>query len=372
MMQGRVTPNEAIYDAEEGSVCGYLNNITNVTTNEHAWLYLERTDLYQGYICTFLGIFGFFLNLIVFLIFSHNASFKETLYKYYKLQALFITLDLFIQALRPIYNWKEYAITKSYVANLYEIWLITYAASVLEMCAFVCLLIATLHYYIHIHNNAATLESFILFRISYIYVAIGLLVVSGLLFVYQLFEYSVFCYSHYDNCNIRVDEKLQRSVFHRVIEIFAFVLRDGFNWVCLVVLNVLIFVKVRSDMGRKLKLLKIQKSMKSSTPTTATAESNAAENTLNSIGRTKSKLTLMVVMSSVNCALGRLPIMVYFIMINFIKMNDTMSLFLNLAISFVFVSYSVNFFFLYFTNKKFKALFNQYLGKIRKCCCHVF
>lgn len=79
----------------------------------------DSTDFYYGYICPFIGAIGVVLNVIVFVLFS-NSMFKEILYKYLKLQAFFISMDLLFTSFRPIYYWKEFEISNSYVAHLYE------------------------------------------------------------------------------------------------------------------------------------------------------------------------------------------------------------------------------------------------------------
>lgn len=344
------------------------------TTNQSIKIESE-TDIYYGYVCPIIGIIGVFLNMIVFAIFS-SSIFKEILYKYLKLQALFIAMDLLFTSFRPLYYWKHCEISHSYVAHLYEKYLITYGASVVEMGAFVCLVLATLNYYLLI-GSVMSAKRFFLARVSYIYVTFVVVVVSIVLFLYQLFEYKIVCgdmvlvsADHSRNttkwiCDIEY-EPFHYSTFHSINEIFAFFVRDGLNLIILVVLNVMLFVRVKKGIKKKKMMLH-----KANTNSSLTSDSKvpAAENLnrtesrrrMRSISKTKYKLTVMVILSSVNCALGRLPIMIFFIIRNFEEENYALLYFRKLAVVCVYLSYDFNFFFLYFTNKKFKMLFNQHV-----------
>lgn len=401
-----------------------------------------ETDLYYGYICPFVGAIGVFLNLIVFIIFS-NSVFKEILYKYLKLQALFIGLDLLFTSFRPVFYWKHLEIAHSYPAHLYEKYIITYGASVVEMSAFVCLVLATLNYYLLIDNLLAS-QRFFFSRVSYVYVVTFVVLVSVFLFLYQLFEYKIVCediplsmwesaMNNYDNnnnqnysvnqtkhmCDIEY-EQFHYSKFHTIIEIVAFFIRDGLNLIILVMLNLMIFVRVKKGMNKKKSILKrrtgsmsvpsadfksggtgggggggkretrrskAELNNKNNTNNDNNSLSNATTKTkgsgsengsvvirnhssnskhLRSISKTKYKLTIMVIMSSLNCAIGRLPIMIFFILRNFGE-NEAVLYFRKIAVVFVYLSYDFNFFFLYFTNKKFKTLFNRYFLACATC-----
>lgn len=367
---------------------------TNITID-------TESDLYYGYICPFVGAIGVLLNLLVFLIFS-SPIFKEILYKYLKLNALFIGLDLLFTSFRPVFYWKHLEIAHSYPAHLYEKYLITYGASVVEMTAFVCLVLATFNYYLLIDNLLAS-QRFFFSRVSYIYVCVFIVIVSILLFFYQLFEYKIVCdnipLSFWPFANISSDsnnnqtiymcnieyESFHYSTFHSVIEILAFFIRDGLNLILLILLNLMIFVRVKKGMNKKKSILnnnnnKTKRSESAGLATSSDVKSNetarragslidrnhSSNKRLRSISKTKYKLTIMVIMSSVNCALGRLPIMIFFIIRNFGE-NEAVLYFRKIAVVFVYLSYDFNFFFLYFTNKKFKMLFNRYFLALATC-----
>lgn len=173
-------------------------------------------------------------------------------------------------------------------------------------------------------------------------------------------------------------------------EIFAFLVRDGFNLIILILLNILIFMRVKQGMNKKILMLnKVNTTMqrqngqndhKSPPPGTHIEENahdeadqqqrrrttNNSHKSTRSISKTKYKLTIMVIMSSVNCTLGRLPIMIFFIIRNFSE-NDAVLYFRKLAVMCVYLSYDFNFLFLYFTNKKFKMLFNEYFLVLLTC-----
>lgn len=345
-----------------------INQTLNITID-------TETDLYYGYICPFVGMIGVFLNAIVFFIFSH-AVFKEILYKYLKLQAMFIALDLLFTSFRPVSYWKFTELSHSYAAHLYDLYLITYGASVVEMGAFVCLVMATLNYYLLIDSMLATQRCFFA-RVSYISVALFVVVFSVFLFLYQLFEYTIICgnvimapnVTKY-MCDIEY-EPFHYSTFHMINEIGAFFIRDGLNLIILIILNFMIFIRVKKGMNKKKSMLnKSSASLASNESGTKRIGSvinrNESDKRLRSISKTKYKLTVMVIMSSVNCALGRLPIMIFFIIRNF-QENEALLYFRKIAVVFVYLSYDFNFVFLYLTNKKFKMLFNRYFLMLFMC-----
>jgi hypothetical protein len=326
----------------------------------------EKTDLFYGYLCPLVGITGVFLNLAIFLVFS-NSVFKETLYKYLKLQSLFIMLDLLITSFRPVYYWKENALSRTYVAQLYEKFLITYLASVLEMSAFVSLVLALLHYYLLIKSNSK-LRQLCCVKIHYKYVIECVVLISVILFLFQLFEYKIECESRLDddlllkNDNNQTNSKYTCAIkydsFHysrlkAFLEIFAFCVRDGLNLFLLISLNILIFLEVRNGIRNKKQLL---------------GYLTATNKFLNFMNQTKYKLTLMVILNSFNTILGRLPIMIFFIIRN-VEETESVLQFRKIAVLFVYLSYDFNFFFYYKTNKKFTKIFNDFCVKVVHLCC---
>lgn len=334
----------------------------------------EKTDLFYGYLCPFVGVIGFCLNVTVFLIFS-KAVFKETLYEYMKTQSLFISLDLLITSFRPIHYWVQVSFSRTYVSALYEKFFITYFASVLEISAFVSLVLATLHYYLLI-KNVKWLRGTVLMRASYKYVIACVFLFGMVLFLFQIFEYKIECqqqlviYPSLNNNNSETSSNahveyvcdIEYDVFHynpvkMMLELLAFIIRDGINLLLLIILNVLIFLRAREGIRNKKLILGY-----------LTVKDGQKSKLLSVISRTKYKLTLMVILNSFNCMMGRLPIMVFFIVRNFNE-SEQVLFFRKLAVLFVYLSYAFNFFFFYFTNKKFHKSLNEHFVYILCCFC---
>ena len=87
-----------------------------------------------------MGVILSFSGLIIL----QNSQFKEVLYKYLKVETLFIGINLTISSLRPMYHCEMASTYKSNLIVIFQMYFRGYFGSALEEAAFLCNLIAIL------------------------------------------------------------------------------------------------------------------------------------------------------------------------------------------------------------------------------------
>ena len=317
----------------------------------------SNNDIFFLYIIPVICILCLLLNMLNFLIFS-TKIFKEVLFQYFKMQSLFICLNLLIKCLFPLYYCKTCSTASMYISQFYFKYFIVYAASVLEMSAILCQIISTYFCFRLISKKQTT------FHCSYVLISLFVIAISGLVYLYQLFEYQINEYElilnfvgYTKNMTIFKTEygSFHFNVVMSIIEIAAFTLRDGLSSVVLIVLNILIFIKVRKNLKRKKRMV-MEKS---------TVNNDLTDNTnsLTKVDRSQIRLTIMVLVSCANCLVGRTPILLFFILRNFLEELQLAKL-LYFAISCIYFSYFISFFLYYITNKKFKYVLKKCVFRI--------
>jgi hypothetical protein len=313
---------------------------------------------FYGIVCPSIAACGFILTIFTFVIFL-SADFKEKLYKYLQVEAVLIGLDLFITTLKPMYYCSS-PIFNSYFTNYYYIIFIVYMASVLEMAIFLSRIASTYFCFILISNN----KQHCFMRISYKLVVVIIMVFSTSIYIFQLFQYRVVIVSEEVNTNTSSNEtsselRIEKTPFNDsrlrfVIETTVFFLRDGLNTIILIVLNFLIFLKIRQNMAKKRKMLKYDVT-KDNTSTMNTQTNNLVKKTEKTINKT----IIMMVVTCINCLLGRIPIFLCFVIRNFDNSNASLY-FCQFAVLAIYLSYSSYFFIYCFTNKRFVEKFKSY------------
>ena len=324
----------------------YHDNITN----QYIWL-PGKPNIMDLYLCTSIAILGLILNIISFYIFS-DKKFVQLMYKYLKMESLFIIINLFFQSFRPIYYLRSDWISKSFIANIYEFYILEFFVSTLEMSAIIMRLLSTFDFCISINRMNKRIN--FLSLISYKLVTIIVFCISVLSFIYLLFTRKIVPQKVFEiDKNNRVinertiylllDSDFVESSFKKIYEQCIYLTRDGFYLIILIVMNILILILVNQSIKKKRYL---------------TERSRKVSNTRN-------RSTLMILITNLNFIFGRAPILVVFIVKNNQKWNETLVLFCSLAVLFVYVSFMLNFFVFYFFNNRFKKLLNEKLKIIK-------
>ena len=149
--------------------------------------------------------------------------------------------------------------------------------------------------------------------------------------------------------------KFEKSSTKKLIEIIAFAIRDGISLIVLIALNVLIYLKFKKTIAKKKKMLKPNFSF-------FTTNNKNDANVNNKMKRSKRKTAFMVLIVSICYTVGRIPIMISFIIRNLYDETNQMRIFKIASVISVILAYDSYFFIYYFTNKNFKKLFRQYFN----------
>ena len=320
-------------------------------------------DVFFLYITPIICFFGLILNLLCIIVFS-KKEFKEVLFKYFKMESIFVCFIFLIKCIQPIYYCNTCELSRSYFAQFFYKYFSVYLTSVFEMSAILCQICSASYCLNLIRKNVYNLNC------SYILMAIVMIMVSGVVFLFQLFQYSI---NEHQIVELDANKTIYKTETYEiinlkivsVIEIVSFSIRDGLLSAVLIVLNILLFVEIKRKMKQKTILL-YSINTYGTKPTLNEENCEASLNNSSKLNAEKSKnrVSIMVVLSCLNCIIGRTPILLFFVLRNFIK--DDLSVLLYFAIICIYLSYSL-FFFLYYTrNKLFKKIFQDYLKIIKK------
>jgi hypothetical protein len=323
------------------------------------------------YLCSGISIVGLILSGLSYLVFC-NPQFKENLYNYLKFEIACIGFNLLIASLRPLYHCENVTSAGTYGSVLFFIVFLHYLSSVLEMTAIVCHNLSMFDFYLLVSgiNNSnleqSRLRKFIIHRLkkNHRIICFLVLISSMVLFSFQTFEFEIKASSFAQNFTslasvngsmkpgMRYNYSKQKSKWcdeklFIINQKMAFTLRDNINLNVLVLLNTLIFFRLKEVLRNKIQLL--DKNGKGGKELDELVKS------------VRSKMNLILA-SSLNTFLGRYPIWVYFMMDIYFDWSQ-LHLLCKFAVLAVDFSYSLNFLLFYFTNNIFKRVTNSFVKK---------
>lgn len=363
-------------------------NLTTQTTKIRIIYQEEKNDVLFTFICPFVGICGFILHSVSFFIFS-KSEFKELLYKYLKMESLNVLIGLLITSFEPIYYCRTCAISKTYFAQIYFIVFKVYAASIFELSAIINRIISTFCCYLVLRNKVVGTKILCIFN-YYKVVNFFIFLISCLIFVYQLFVYKIVQENFQNSMDtIYAIDKSQFSFtkIRLILELASFLFRDGINLAILIILNILIFVSFRKKISKK-KIFLMQTNLnnkivleQNDRVNPMKTQSNLSNfdncnnnfnvrriNQINRVKKCENKQTIMVFVTCICFLIGRLPILIYFILRN-LKNEKNYQNFIRLASLSIYLTNTINFFLYYYSNKRFKKILNQKLFKyfLKRC-----
>ena len=343
-------------------------------------------------VCPLVSLVGFMLHILCYLVFSSSffrkidkEKFKNyELYYYLRVESIFIGFNLFFQTMRPIFL--NYSIYDTLASRIYELYVLSYFAGVLEMSAILCHILSTVNFFIVISNRNQT---------CFKHMCPNMVHYNRLMSVcIFLFSFVQFSYINFSQNIIRVRSEgvdssknethteiqwdyairpteFGRTVYAKVLEVIAFVLRDVLVVLVLIVLNLLIYVKVNKSIKYKKTMLEISYSC--SIEASSMGNTNAIIERQRSIDqcmprksflkleKAKITTTVMVICTCINNMVGKLPICVYYVVKNFYTGDKhPLYLFEIFAILFVYINYCGCFFIYYYSNKSFKLVILKY------------
>jgi hypothetical protein len=329
------------------------------------------------YLIPFISLIGFILNMICFIIYS-DREFKESLYKYLKVESIFISMNLFMQLFRPFeayrignlnsINWSS----KSYLAQFFEFYCLNFLASVFEMTALMLHLISSFNYYILLsykpgssfYNKLKLLE-----KVSYIKITIIFTLFSILAFLFQIFQYDLVAVNIImDKFNLTENEhriayfKIESGFYNtplsKFLTLFWFSFRDGFILLLLFILNIFIYFEANYSFRKKFSFFMASSN---STDSLSVVSNNKLKSRDN---KAQIKLAIMVIATSMNFFVGRFPILLAFILKNTENgWTRPVKISMDIGCLTVFVSYPLFFYHYFFFNKRFRTILFRYFDK---------
>ena len=332
--------------------------------------YLLKFDLiiFQTYVYPILSLFGLVFTIFIFLIFS-NSSFKQNIYVFLKYESVFIWLDLCATAFPIIIYRPEW--DKAYFRCFYRLYFIGILKSVLEMTGILCHIMSSIELFLLISNKTKPKS---LQKVPNLTIGLILFLISCFIYSYMFFvsyiDEEPYRLLYNNGTNITslqfIGYKVRNTEFNdsmtkKLIEIIAFSIRDGLNLIVLIALNVMIYLKVKKAMTKKKKMLNQNFSVN-----TTNNKTEMHNNGNNKLKRSERNTAFMVIIVSICYTIGRIPIMISFIVRNVYEETNGMRIFKITSVISVILSYDSYFFIYYFTNKNFRNLFTQYLIRANK------
>lgn len=315
-------------------------------------LFDQNDKLFYCYLDTSVSFIGEILCIISLIIFF-NSKFKENFYNYIRIELIFTCLILFIYILRSCYYCKDTRLG-TYTINIMHIFN-RFARNTFELSAIIVSILSTIEFYLLLINQHKSKYN-LLSRISYIINALLVLILSSLIFSYRLFETDILKFK-YNNVTFGnksdlyyiSNSKFSNSYLFRINNVASFLLLGGISGIVLLILNIVIFVKVKQILHKK----QIVQG--------ATAINTQRKSSLN-IENTKRSMILMVFVGSANTIIGNMPQLVFYIFEVFkIKMNNDFFKYSSLAAhTFLALSFTIKFILYYWTNNLFRNTFHDY------------
>ena len=315
-------------------------------------------EIYWVIIIPSSGILGLILTLFCLIIFK-NSVFKQEVYTFLKYESVFIEIDLFITSLRPMFSYVQSEFSITYFPQFYHIYMLIIFPSIIETSAIICHNFSTFELYLLLSNKQ---KPKFLQKCPKKIICLIIFAISCLIYTYQFFSFRVGVYGDYEINNLTNKTEFvftnygygtfdfNDTIAKKIIQTFAFILRDGVNLIILIGLNVMILLKVKNVILRKKTLLK-------KIPTIGSSKNNSKK--MNQIRNSQRTTAIMVLLVSLSYMIGRLPIMAINILRDFYD-NKTLQ-FINInAVLCVYISYGSYFFIYYICNNKFRKIFNDY------------
>jgi hypothetical protein len=336
------------------------------------------TDYFWCIVVPLASLIGLVANIVCFTIFNssefiNKIKLKENLYRYLKIEALFIILNLFIQIFRSFMFVSSFQL--GLLSKLYALYMLWILAGMLEMSALLAHLTSTADFYMIINNKIGHFKW--VHKISKFIKALIIFVISFLTFSYLIFCFSINGYEMElkNEFNETITDRIysieetefKKSSTKTTIEIIAFVSRDGFINLALTCLNIAIFLNVKNSLNNKKKVLYMANTDMSVVETNCDFAKKSSNTSDEKIKKANIKAVLMVILTCLNNIFGRTPILIVFILRNFYDLeiiNNTVN---KIACLCVYISYIMNFFIYYFSNSRFRKILKRHFFLFVTC-----
>lgn len=357
-------------------------------TNKTFFLNLD-VDITYIYIMPIISLTGLILNIFTCITFS-SSLFNLVFYRYLQIESFIVCFNVLFQVFRPFcFNRLSWS-SKSYTCIFYINYLIYFTSSILELSCVLLHILSTISFYlIVLKNDKNKMLCLISSRLRYYkFNSAVIFIFSNLVFLYQYFScfikpITIIEVSLQTNQTIQKhviydceDSKFKQTNLKQIIEILMFLYRDGFNIIILMIINFLIYlklrdwIKIKSIFVKNTLVLTCKENVVESSGKTLQnqycSKAKIIKSNSNEMNQLNKKLIIMILLGGINLIFGRIPILISFILRNLLKWdlwqraNIGLALFNSIAVLFVFISYMNTFFLYYYCNKRFKKVFKLY------------
>ena len=338
---------------------------------------IEENDTFFVYVAPSVALVGIVFEIISILVFSHPDFKNQDLFKYLKVKVYFEMFDLWFGLLRPISDCKTCETSTTYLARVFFIMTIVYLASVCETSAILCQIVSSLNFYLLVSNKLNTKTSYWCVIVNFfkrIKLVCGIILLfSIVLFSYQLVQYEVIEKSVYDQTRnvtkiiyVQHNRPFNDYKIKTILEVATFFIRDFVCLAILITINLKLYLRLRKNIKTKAKFRRQKYESRMVSQNQESTIGKDEDKNIVKLVKFESKMTIMFIVIFINHIFGRMPILLFFIIRNFHD-GIEMFYFIRLAVFHIYFSYSISFFFYFFSNKKFKRVFLTYFFNLFKC-----
>ena len=260
-----------------------------------------------------------------------RSEFKENLFIYLRIECILMAFDTFLSTIRSPLRGFLCRTSACPVPNPFvQVLLVffTYFPSPTEASALVTDIFASFNCLIMLKHNRNKFEEFI-FNLNPFVTVLVVYLIFSLIFIYQCFTNTNLFY---------LDFVISNRIY---FDLITFSIRDGLLVSILIILNVIIAFKVKSNLKKKMAIVKVN----------STQQLN-----IKKMQKSQQRMSIMVLADSVNSIVGRIPLLILFVLRN-INLNPIASAFF----LFTFLSYFLKFFIFLKFNKRFRIVALQKL-----------
>lgn len=305
----------------------------NNTTANLFWYdeYLENTILFYG--CGPLATIGVITCLISALIFNSSKFTGKRLFSYLKFESIFMLIDLatglIILLVRPNQTPKSPSLLSQIITKL----LYYYIGNIVEMCALFSNIFVAVSCLIMLDNQQVKNKNRVLnffIKSQPKFITLTSVLFASIIFVYEPFVSGV------DGLFVIWFFKLNMKM--EIFDLISFSICDGLLVLVLLVVNCLIAYKIKKILSNKRMIIGLERNLANS------GKSN------------KRNLTKLILADCVNTIMGRLPVLVYFILKCLFPLLENLRTLSSISIFTVYVSFVLKFFIFYNFNQIFRRI----------------
>ena len=329
-----------------------MSNVNNTLKNKLS------QKLFACYIDVTINIFGIFLSSIAFVVFL-SPKFKENMYNYIRIEIISTIFTLLLYSFRATYYCTD-TVLSTYGYEIIYIFF-RYLRYVFEMNTTLMAILSSLCFYFVISNLENAKFNFIS-KTSYKLIISVIFVLNILIFLYLLFESDIVEYfdNDFKNQSTLFENRpklfylktsyFARTLYHQIFEILAFLIENIICVLVLIIINLLIFMRLRKFMKNKVNIKR-------------NASNQAIMN--KNMDRTKRSIRLMIFAGNLTLIISRLPVTIDFIVKDILGYQTPKNSFYDYAhqliFTFISFSFSIKFILYYSTNILFRKTFNNYV-----------